>query len=268
MLSLPSMRTIPSWRSSLFPDAHETYAKIDPRYDSESSDSPTPRPRHRSCGTRPTRHPSSGNQRRSSLRHRHHEKRTRTSSDVVPTPMISSHPSPLTRFPRMKPEGRDPDRSSSSSFDTYRPSFAFDSRFPFPSIPEEESYPSPHSPDAVAVFQIPPGKGRTPLFDFDCFGNHYDISEDDIRVTFAEAGDGTCPSSGETSSSVLPSPAQRGLLTPLRRRVRALASSVVHTRRKFSAVTHRNRHSPNSIRDDNDPEEYDIPCLAYVTCLW
>jgi len=264
MPSLPSLRTIPSWRSSLFPDAHETYAKIDPRYDSESSDSPTPR--HRSCGIRPTRHPSPGNQRRSSLRRRRHEKRTRTPNNVLPAPI--SLPSPLTRFPLMKPEHHDPGRSSSSSLNTHRSSFAFDSRIPFPSIPEEESYPSPHSPDAVAVFQIPQGKGRTPLFDFDCFGKHYDISEDDIRVTFAEASDGTNSRSRETSTSVLPSPGKRGLFTPLRRRVRALASSMMHSRRKFSAVIHQHRHSPNSIHDDNDPEEYDIPCLAYITCLW
>jgi hypothetical protein len=123
----------------------------------------------------------------------------------------------------------------------------------------------------MAVFQIPQGKGRTPLFDFDCFGKHFDISEDDIRVTFADASDRTGSSrTGETSTSVIPSPGhrRRRLLTPLRRRVRALASSVMHTRRKLSAAIHHHRHPPNPIRDDNDPEEYDIPCLAYVTCLW
>jgi len=260
MRSLPSLRTIPSWRSSLVPDAHETYAKIEPRYDSESSDSPSPP--HRSSGIRPNRHTSSGNRWRSSLRRRRHEKLTRSPNDALHAPI--SYPSFLTRFPRMKPERHDPDRSSSSSLDTHRSSC--DSHIPFPSV-SEESHPSPHSPDALAVFQIPPDKGKTPLFN--CFGKHHDISDDDIRVMFAEAAsDGTGSSTSETSTSVLPSPGRRGLLTPLRRRVSALASSVVRIRRKFSTVIHQRRHSPNSTHDDNDPEEYDIPCLAYITCLW
>ena len=261
MPSMPSLRTIPSWRSSLVPDAHETYARIDPRYDSESSDSPSPP--HRSRGMRPNRQSSSGDQRRSSLRRRRHQKRTRSQNNVLRAPI--PFPSPLIRFPRMKSEHHDPDRSSRSSFNTHYRSSS-DGHVPFPSI-SEESYPSPHSPDAVAVFQIPTGKGKTPLFN--CFGKHHDISDDDIPVMFAESGDGTSSSASESSTtSVFPSPRQRGLFTPLRRRVSALASSVMRTRRKFATGIHPHRHSPNSLHDDNDPEEYDIPCLAYITCLW
>jgi hypothetical protein len=236
MPSVPSLRTIPSWRSSLGPGAHETYARINPRYDSESSDSPSPP--HRSRGIRPNRQSSSGNQRHSSLRRRRHQKHTRSQNNVVCAPI--SLPGPLIHFPRMKSEHHDPDRSSRSSFNTYYRSSSV-GHVPFPSI-SEELYPSPHSPDAVAVFQILPGKGKTPLFN--CFGKHHDISDDDIRVMFAESSDGTSSSASETSTtSVLPSPRRRGLLAPLRRRVRALASSVMRTRRKFATGIHPHRHS-------------------------
>ena len=257
VLSLSSLRTIPSWQSSLVPDVHTTYAKIDPRYDSEGS-------RHLPCGMAPNQHPSSGSQRHYTLHRRRHEKRTRSPNNVLHDAI--SPPSSFARFPHARTathRRHDPNSSSSSSLNTYQSSF--DSHIPFPST-SEESYPSPRSPDAVAVFQIPIDKGEAPLSD--CFMKHHGILEDKIQVIFEEASDGTSTSASTGATSVRTASGKHSLLTPLRRRVSALASSVIRTRRKFPTISHRNRRPPNPVDGDDEPVEYDIPCLAYITCLW
>jgi hypothetical protein len=261
MLSLSSLRTIPSWRSSLVPDAHATYAKIDPRCDNEGSGDSTDPLRH-SHRMVSNQHPSSGNQRHSTLRRRHHEKRTRT-------PRVSHAAIPLlARFPHARTTTNrlnGPNRSFNSSTNTYQS--AFDSHVPFPST-SEESYPSPHSPDAVAMFQTPLDKGPAPLFD--CFVKRHDIPQDEIQVIFEESSDGTSTnaSTNTGASPVRPASGRHDLLAPLRRRVTAVASSVIRTRRKFPTTFHKNWRPQNPVHDDDEPVEYDIPCLAYITCLW
>ena len=250
-----SRRPIPSWRSSA--DAQKTYAKIDSRHNSEDSDSPDPP--HYLREMVPYQHTSSGYQRRYPLRGRH-EKRTSSTNDIFHASI--PFPSLLARFPHartMKNGHHDPDRSSSSSLNTYQS--PFDSHVPFPSI-SEESYPSPYSPDAVAVFQIPLDAGEAPPFD--CFVEH-NILKDEIQVTFSEDSDRTSTSTGATS--LRPASARRGLLASLKQRVGALASSVRRPRCKLPTIFHIHRH-PNPVDDDDNPLEYDIPCLAYITCLW
>jgi hypothetical protein len=263
VLSSSSLRTVPSWRSSLAPDVHMTYTQIDPRYDSEDSDSTNPP--HLSRGMTPNQHHSSGSQRHYTLRRRRHERRTRSSNNVLHAAI--SLPSVPAHFPHAKTttnRRHDPDSSPGSSLNTYQ-SF-FDGRIPFPSI-SEESYPSPHSPDAVAVFQIPLDKGEAPPFD--CFVKRRHIFEDEIQVIFEEDSDGTSTNVSTGATSVCPTSGQHSFLAPLRRRVSAVASSMIRTRRKFPAIFHKNRHSPIPIDDDDDElVEYDIPCLAYITCLW
>jgi hypothetical protein len=140
----------------------------------------------------------------------------------------------------------------------------FGDRVPFPSI-SEESYPSPYSDDAIAVFQAPPDKSGVPHY-FEGRRNHEDILQDQAQVIFAVAVDGTSASSSATSAHTAARP--RGLLKPLRRRVRALASSLLTSRRKFPIMFTKERGAPHLDDYDYDSVEYDIPCLAYISCLW
>lgn len=256
MPSLSSLRTIPSWRTSLVPDAHATYAKIDPQYESEGSDSTDPlRHSHRIAPNQP---PSSNSQGHSTLRRQCHEKRIgspNVSHAAIPLPSLLA----CGKRARTTNRSNDPNRSSNGSTNTYQSSF--DSHVPFPST-SEESYPSSHSPDAVAMFQIPLDKGPAPLFD--CF-----VKRHEIQVIFEEASDGTSTdiSTNTGATPVRPASRRHDLLAPLRR-VKAVASSVIRTRRKFPTTFHKNRRPLNPVDDDDEPVEYDIPCLAYITCLW
>lgn len=267
--SLSSLRTIPSsWRSTL-PRAHgrRTYSKIERGNDRGSSDSDTPGllP-HQFAGASSQQQSSSGNLWNNSVRRRRHDKRsTRSQNNVFHTSLSDI----LTRFSHAMSNStnghHDPGASSSGSLGTRQSSY-----IPFPSTPDESSHPSPYSADAVAVFQAPLNKADDALY-FDTHVKHRGIHENRIQVVFAEAADSTSTSTSTsasaTSARVAPKP--RGFIVPLRRRVRALASSVkTSTRRKFSTIFHKDRHPPRRVDDDNDPVEYDIPCLAYITCLW
>ncbi|KAF8476409.1 hypothetical protein DFH94DRAFT_110786 [Russula ochroleuca] len=260
--SLSSLRTIPSsWRSTL-PRAHRTYSKIERGHDRGDSDSDIPSLTHQFAGAS-SQHTSSGNLWNNSVRRRRNDKRsTRSQNNVFHT----SLPDILARFSHAMSNStnghHDPGASSSGSLGTRQSSY-----IPFPSTSEESSYPSPYSADAVAMFQAPLNKGDA-LY-FDSHVKHRGILENHIQVVFAEAADSTSTSTSVSTTSARAAPKPRGLIVPLKRRIRALASSLkTSTRCKFPTIFHRDRHSPRPVSDDNDPVEYDIPCLAYITCLW
>jgi hypothetical protein len=273
--SLSSLRTIPSWRNT-FPRAHKTYARIERGHDVGGgfrSDSPSLP--HLRGGTSPSQHSSSGNLQNNSLRHRrrHAAKRTKSQNNVFHTPLSDL----LTRFSHAMTISSSGYRDSGtgSSFGSNslatQHSSSFDSSYiPFPSMSDDSSrtFPSPYSPDAAAVFQAPPNKSDAPHF-FDGHVKFRGIFEDHMQVVFEEATDrtsssastNTCVSSSRTASK------PPGLLVRSRRRVSALARAVTPARCKFLSVFDKKRSRPRPA-DDNDPVEYDIPCLAYVTCLW
>jgi len=271
--SLSSLRTIPSWRNT-FPRAHKTYAKIERGHDvggGSRSDSPS-LPRLRGEAS-PSQHSSYGSLRNHSLRHRrrHAAQRTRNQNNVCHTPLSDL----LTRFSHamtISTSGhRDSGTSNSnSSFGTHHSS-SDRSHIPFPSISDESNrtFPSPYSADAAAVFQAPLNKSDAPHF-FDGHVKFRGIFEDHMQVVFEEGTDRTSTSASTSASVTSARTASKppGFLVRSRRRVSALARAVIPARCKFLTKSDKKRPPPRPADDDDDPVEYDIPCLAYVTCLW
>lgn len=273
--NLSSLRTIPSWRNT-FPRAHKTYAEIERGHDvGGSSGSDSSRFPHLRDGTSPSQHSSSGNLRNPSLRHRrrHAAKRTRSRSNVFHTPL----PDLLTRFSHAmavstsghRDSGTTSTGTSNSSPGTGTHHSSLDSsHIPFPSISGESNrtFPSPHSADAAAVFQ---NKSDAPHL-FDGHVKFRGIFEDHMQVVFEEATDRTSTSASTSTSATSARTASKppGLLVRSRRRVSALARALTPARRKFLTIFDKKRPPPRPADDDDDPVEYDIPCLAYVTCLW
>jgi hypothetical protein len=119
------------------------------------------------------------------------------------------------------------------------------------------------------VFQAPLNKSDAPLF-YDGHVRFRGIFEDHMQVVFEEATDRTS-SSASTSTSVTSARSASkppGILSRSRRRVSALAKAVIPARCKFLSIFDKKRPPRRPVYDDDDPVEYDIPCLAYVTCLW
>jgi len=264
MRRLPSSRTMPtsSWRSNHLLDAHKTYSKIDSRHDGDGSDTPNP-PNPR--GTVSSRHSSSGNPRYHSRRRRRRQEKCSGSQNAVHSSVHVSNL--LARFshPMTMTNGRHHHSSSRSTWSSLgTPQLSFDGHVPFPSISSEESYPSPYSPDAIALFEAPLDS-EVPFVDG--LLKHHDSFEDHVRFVLVEPFDRTSTSAGSTTATP-PLSRRRGLLASFKRRVRALAKSASPTRRKFPTIFRKDRRARYLVDDDNDPVEYDIPCLAYVTCLW
>jgi len=268
--SFSSLRTIPSWRNT-FPRAHKAYAEIERGHDfggGFGSDSSS-LPRLRGGGS-PSRHFSSGNLR--NHRRRHAAKRTGSQSNVFHTPLSDllprfSHPMTIsTSGHRDSGTG-----TSNRSLGTHHSSFD-NSHIPFPSMISDESnrtFPSPYSPDAAAVFQAPLDESDAPHF-FDGHVKFRVIFEDHVQVIFEEATDRTS-SSASTSTSAMSARTTckpPGLFVRSRRRVSSLARAVTPARCKFMTIFNKKRPPPRPADDDDDHVEYDIPCLAYVTCLW
>lgn len=241
--SLSSMRTIPSWRSSLLPDTNKTYAKIHTRSSSEESDTPNP-PQLR--GAAPRR-PALGGLQRRYLRHCRHNKRL--------TNQHGGHNPFHTPVSNLRTRRHDYSSSSSRSSLSTRPSSSVDSHVPSPST-SEESYPSPYSADALAVFHSSADKHRARFF-------KSRRKQDRIQVIFEEATDATSTSVSVSSAQ---SPARRrDRFGRLKRRIRALAESMSPPRSKAPTVFNDERMYPHL--DDDDSVEYDIPCLAYISCF-
>lgn len=275
--SFPSLHTIPSWRNT-FPRAHNTYAEIESGHNvggcSGIPDSPN-LPRLRGVASL-SQHSSSGNLRNHSLRHRrrHAAKRTSSQNNVFHTPL----PDLLTRFSHTMTISRSGYRdsgtssgssSSSNSFGTYHSSYD-SSHIPFPSMSDESSrtFPTPYSADAAALFQAPLNKSDAPHF-FDGHVKFRGIFDDHMQVVFEEATDRTSTSAGTSTGATSARTASKppSLLTRSRRRVSALARAVTPAR-KFLSIFDKKCPPPRPADYDDDPVEYDIPCLAYVTCLW
>lgn len=238
--SLSSLRTIPSWRSSLLPDTNKTYAKMHTR---SSSESDTPNPPHLHGAT--PHHPSLSGLQRRYLRHRRHNKCLKNQHGEH-NPFHAPIPSSRTRRHDY------PSSSSRSSLST-RPSSSVDSHVPSLST-SEESYPSPYSADALAVFHT--SKHRASFF-------KSRRKQDRIQVIFEEATDATSTSVSVSSAHSLPR--RHGRFGRLKRRIRALAESMSPPTSKAPAVFNDERMSPHL--DDDDSIQYDIPCLAYISCF-
>jgi hypothetical protein len=250
--SLSSLRTIPSWRSSLFPDANETYAKVHTRTSSESD---TPNPSD-SRGARP-HHTSLSSLRHRYLRHRRQNKRLTKQDDSLHASVPLSNLLESSSHSSIRRQD-DPSSTSSSSVST-RPSSSFDSHVPSPST-SEESYPPPYSADALAVFHTPTIKRGASFFKGR--RKHEVILEDRVQVIFEETTDATSTSVGLSSAHSLAR--RRGRISRLKRRIRALAESISPPRSKAPATFNHERRSPNL----DDSVEHDIPCLAYIFCIW
>jgi hypothetical protein len=274
--SLSSSRTIPSWRNT-FPRAHGAYARIERGHDVDGgSDSGAPGLPHLRDGASPSQHSSSGNLRDHSLRQRRRyvAKRTTSQNNVFHTPLSDL----VVRFSHVVTNStsghHDPDTiPSSRSLSTYNSS-SDGSRIPFPSTPDGSyrTYPSPYSADAAAVFQTQPDKSDASYSYFGGHVKHRGIFDDQIQVVFEEGTNRTSTSASASTSAISERTVSkpRGLLVRMKKRVSALAGSMKHTRRKFTIMLHEKWHPPRRVddNDNDDPVEYDIPCLAYVTCLW
>ena len=272
--SLSSLHTIPSWRNT-FPRAHNTYAKIERGHDvsgCSGSDSPS-LPRLRGEAS-PSQHSSSGYLRNNSLRHRRRHTANRPGSrSNVPHAPISDL---LTRFSHAMTTSTGGQRGSgtsssySSSLGTHR-SYSDSSHIPFPSISDESyrTFPTPYSDDAAALFQAPLNKSDVPHV-FDGHVKFRGVYEDHMQVVFEEGTDRTSSSASTSTgaTSVRTASKPPSLLIRSRRRASALARAVTPARCKFPTIFDKKRHRPRPAYDDHDPVEYDIPCLAYVTCLW
>ncbi|KAI0300606.1 hypothetical protein B0F90DRAFT_1817375 [Multifurca ochricompacta] len=265
--SLSSLRTIPSWRSSLFPNTSKTYAKMEVRHEDEGSHAPDLRPPRGAILMPPPQHSSSSNLQNRSLCLRHQDKVATSHDDEDYLSHTSTSLSNLlARFPRpMANSNEGPSSGSSSSLNTHQSSD--DSRASVPSS-SEDSYPSPYSVDAIAVFQTPPDKNEGRFFDGRRKRGGVDILENQVQnqvqVIFAEAADGTSAS----LPSVHIASRHRDVIGSLRRRVKALASSVLLKQRKVPTMFHNERRLPRLDDYDYDSAECDIPCLAYISCLW
>jgi hypothetical protein len=260
--SLSSLRTTPSWQSSLGPDVRKTYAEIKARYDDEDSNTYNqPHPRGATLTPRSQRSSSSDLKYLPARRCRQDKPTTSQNNCLHISPPLVDLPGHISHAMMVTNRYKDQssDRSSSSSTDR----LSFGDRVPFPST-SEESYPSPYSADAIAVFQVPPDKGGAGYFEGG--RKREDILEDQIQVIFAVAVDGTSTSSSATSLYTAHRP--HGLLEPLRRRAKALASSLLSTRCKFPTIFTKKRRAPHFDYYDYNDVEYDIPCLAYISCLW
>lgn len=253
--SLSSLRTIPSWRSSLLPDTNKTHGKIRTRYSSEGSDFPNP---PHSRGARP-HHPSLSSLQHRYLSHRHQNKHLTNQNgghDLLHTSVPLSN-----RFSHSRTRRHDDPSSSSSSSLSTRPSSSSDSNVPSPST-SEESYPSPYSADALAVFHAPTNKRGANLFK--SRRKHEAILEDQVKIIFEEATDTTSTMAAVSSAHSLAR--RRGHISRLKRRIRALAESMSPPRSKAPTMFNNEPRSP--YVDDHDSMEYDIPCLAYISCIW
>jgi hypothetical protein len=271
--SLSPLRTIPSWRNT-FPRAHRRYAEIEHGHDvggGSASDSPS-LPRLIRGGAPPSQHSSSGNL-------RNPFKRTRNQNNVFFRTPLSDLLTGFSHAMTISTGGHRDSGTSSNSNSTlgthqHYPS-SFDSsgsgsHIPFPSMSSDESnrtFPSPYSADAAAAFQ---NKSDAPHF-FDGHVKFRGIFEDHMQVVFEEAANNrTSTSSASTSSSATSARTASkppGLLVRSRRRVSALARAVKPAHLKFLTIFDK-KLPPRPADDDDDPVEYDIPCLAYVTCLW
>lgn len=274
--SLSSLRTTSSWRNT-FPRAHKTYAEIERGHDvGGGSGSHSPSLPHLRDGASPSQHSSYGDLRNPSLRHRRRHAAKRTSSqnnNVFHTPLSDL----LTRFSHTMTISTNGLRDSGASNSTRNSTLgthhsSLDSgHILFPSMSDESSrtFPSPYSADAAAAFQAPPNESDAPHF-FDGHVKFRGIFEDHMQVVFEEGTDRTSTSASTSTSAMSARTASKppGLLVRSRRRVSALARAVAPARRKFLTVFDKKRRPPRPADDDDDPVEYDIPCLAYVTCLW
>ncbi|KAH9994316.1 hypothetical protein BJV74DRAFT_884151 [Russula compacta] len=250
-VSLHSLSSLSSRRSGL-PDARKTYAKIKSRHASEEG-SGTSNPPY-SYGTTSSQHSFSSTLWYRPVRRRCHDKRNVTGKHNPNLLPHSSHATTMTNG------HHDSNSGSNSSLGTHQSSLNI--RVPFPST-SEESYPSPHSADAIAVLEAPLEKGEAQLFDGPV--KYHGILEDQVQGISVGAYEGTNTS---TSTTYARSPSRRRGLVPLKRRASALASSVLPTRCKFPTIFHKGRYPRYPVDDDNDSVEYDIPCLAYIACLW
>ncbi|KAI9464407.1 hypothetical protein F5148DRAFT_1150169 [Russula earlei] len=257
--SLSTLGTIPSWRSGPLPNAHNPYSKMDARDDGEGSGSWTDAPDHG-----PSHPPGTASSRHScyrSFRRRRYDKsitRSQIDGSQASVPLWDLF-SRFSRSTTATNRHHDPTSCcrSRSSLDTEQSSFTLSTST------SVESYPSPFSADAVAVFQ---GLLDNEAPSFDGSVKHHHILEDQVLVIFAEAIEGSSTSTDGISVHAVPK--RRGLLVLLRRRVNAMTNCVVLALRKFRTVLHKARLSPSCVDDDDHSVQYDIPCLAYITCLW
>jgi hypothetical protein len=242
--SLSSLRTIPSWRSSLFPlsEANKSRAKLHPRY---SSDEPDP-PSLSHPGSAKPHHPSL-----SSLQRRY----VRRQNNRTTNPNGGRDPQ-HTSVPNLRSRRHEYSSGSSRSSLSTRPSSSYDSHVPSPTT-SEESYPSPYSVDARAVFHASRDKHRASFFK----GRR---KQDRVQVIFEEATETSSTSVAVSSAHSLAK--SRGRLSRLKRRIGALAESVSPPRSKAPTAFSNERLSPHL--DDDDSVDYDIPCLAYISCFW
>ena len=254
--SMSSLRPVPSSQTSLRPDARKTYAKIKARHDGEgSSTHPSgvkvmPRFHHSSCTI--LRHPPPCCCRQ--------DKRTASQNDLLHVaPPLSN----LVRRFSQSTAVTNGNNSGPSTSSSNRPQSFSNSRIPFPST-SEESYPSAYSTDAIALFQAPPDIGGVHYFK-DRRRHDY-IFEDWVEISFVVAVDETSTSASATSVHTASRP--RGPVDPLRRRVRAFARLLLSARRKFPTMFTKERRPPHINDHDYNLVEYDIPCLAYISCLW
>ena len=243
--SLSSLRTIPSWRSSLFhlPDANKSCAKLHPQYSSDEPDPPSLI--HPGSAARP-HHPSL-----SSLQRRYVRRQTTRSTN----PNGGSDPL-HTSVPNLRTRRHEYSSGSSRSSLSTRPSSSYDSHVPSPTT-SEESYPSPYSVDARAVFHSSRDKHRSNFFK----GRR---KQDRVQVIFEEATETSSATVAVSSAHSLAK--SRGRLSRLKCRIRAFAESMSPSRSKAPTVFSNKRLSPHL--EDDDSVEYDIPCLAYISCLW
>jgi len=236
--SLSSLRTIPSWRSSLFllPDANKSCAKMHARY---SSDEPDP-PSLSHPGSAKPHHPSlSSLQRRYVRRQNNRSTNPNGRRDIL-----------HTSVPNLRTRRYEYSSGSSRSSLSTRPSSSYDSHVPSPTT-SEESYPSPYSVDARAVFHTSRDKHRASFFK----GRR---NQDRVQVIFEEATDASSATVAVSSAHSLAK--RRGRLSRLKCRIRSLAESMSPPR---STVF--NERLPPHL--DDCSVEYDIPCLAYISCF-
>ena len=262
----PTMRTISSRRSCPLPNAYTgTYTRMETPHDDSTSGSDTPTPSSSRRRGITSSQPSAWSH---SLRRRprRHDKSTGGPNDIfrAPVPLF-----PRFSYTTTTTNGHhDPSSGSSNgSLDTYPSSSNYRVPFPLMTSNSDESYPSPYSADAVAVFQALLDKGEAPFFDG--LVKPCGIFEDQVRVTFTDATETTgSTSTSETSVRAASTRRRRGFLVPFRRRVSDITSTALLTLRKFPSMFHKDRIPPYFVDDDDDNTEYDIPCLAYITCLW